>query len=85
MSAADLPSCTCPLGGPFVTICPTHYVALDDNVAFDASDLPTLRKMAAVYTKAAEEETDPEVLLVHRIVSQVTTRLVAAMAAKADQ
>lgn len=49
------------------------------DAVFDQSDLPTFRKMAEVYTRLAAEEGDAGAKMVHRIVAEVTTRLVAAM------
>lgn len=83
MSAPNLPSCTCPLGGPFVAICPTHWVADPKAIEFGVSDLPTLRKLASVYTALAEDESvDPPESFVNRVVSQVTTRMVAVLSRK---
>lgn len=83
MSVADLPGCTCPIGGPFVAICPTHFVADPMSITFGLSDLPTLRKLASVYTALAEDESlDPAATFVNRCVSQVATQMVAKLSAK---
>lgn len=83
MSAAEVPDCTCPIGGPFVVICPTHFVADPKSIEFGVSDLPTLRKLASVYTAlTADESVEAPASFVNRVVSQVMTRMVATLSRK---